>query len=153
MRIVTKQGRNRGELGPVIGSKAKKATTFSTATLALEGGARSFCLFFSLSLSSREPTVKDINLSSTAFWWKMKLSWQLEEQVFTDDLEGQNMSIWRHCYTVKCAGKMERKMDVLGLTSLPYLQYLNAIYAKAHLCKSYNRVQPTYRNICHLVKR
>ena len=63
MRIVTKQGRNRGELGPVIGGKAKKATTFSTATLALEGGARSFCLFF----SSREPTVKDINLSSTAF--------------------------------------------------------------------------------------
>ena len=25
----------------------------------------------------------------------MKLSWQLEEQVFKDDLEGQNMSIWR----------------------------------------------------------
>ena len=134
MRIVTKQGRNRGELGPVIGGKAKKATTFSTATLALEGGARSFCLFF----SSREPTVKDINLSSTAFWWKMKLSWQLEEQVFTDDLEGQNMSIWRHCYTVKCAGKMERKMfsglDIITLfataiSELLWISMQKLIYA------------------------
>ena len=134
MRIVTKQGRNRGELGPVIGGKAKKATTFSTATLALEGGARSFSLFF----SSREPTVKDINLSSTAFWWKMKLSWQLEEQVFTDDLEGQNMSIWRHCYTVKCAGKMERKMLFWAwhhyLICNGHIWTSMNIYAKTHLC-------------------